>query len=103
MTSIRKGTRLLDEVYPEWYEWIDLDTLDLQFGDRCVLGQIEKHLHPRTPASWRYEKALARLGIWSLETAELGFSAYGNLDVDWASLTARWKQAIRRRRRGRRP
>ena len=42
---VERGIEWLDEVMPyvnevPWYENIDLDTLNIQFTDRCVLGQL---------------------------------------------------------------
>lgn len=42
--SVAKGAAFLDEHDPEWWRddapnAINLETLDLRFGDRCVLGQ----------------------------------------------------------------
>lgn len=34
------GAKFLDAVRPNWTDDIDLDRLDLQDGDNCILGQL---------------------------------------------------------------
>lgn len=38
--KVAKGTAWLDEQYPQWWEVIDLSTLDISNCDLCVLGQV---------------------------------------------------------------
>ena len=50
---ISRGTRYLNERYKEelnpWYKTIDLDILDMNDPDNCILGQLEgNYLHSNT-------------------------------------------------------
>lgn len=38
--DIKRGVKLLDERFPGWESKVDLGTLDLASGVRCVLGQV---------------------------------------------------------------
>lgn len=40
MTNASRGAALLDEIKPNWFELIDLATLDIDDPNRCVLGQV---------------------------------------------------------------
>lgn len=37
---VREGATLLDEMVPDWFRRIDTDTLNLNDGFMCVLGQV---------------------------------------------------------------
>ena len=39
-TMVREAAIKLDEAYPEWWEEIDLDLLDMYNSDYCILGQL---------------------------------------------------------------
>jgi hypothetical protein len=39
-TRVARGAALLDSYDPQWYDKIDLDTLDLGNTSWCVLGQL---------------------------------------------------------------
>lgn len=39
-TRVRKGAKFLDKVRPGWALKIKVPTLDLENGDRCILGQL---------------------------------------------------------------
>ena len=34
------GAACLDEDFPKWFEWIDPTVLDMEEGDRCIVGQV---------------------------------------------------------------
>lgn len=95
MTNIRKGTALLDARYPKWYQWIDLDTLDLRSARRCVLGQILRHIAGH---GWGYGAMTQTLGIAT--SAHLhGFDIRIGEDLNaYHALTKAWTRAIKRRR-----
>lgn len=38
--AVKKGAYWLDEVYPSWFEAINLESLDLSTANSCVLGQL---------------------------------------------------------------
>lgn len=37
---VERGSAWLDEQYPGWFASIDLMSLDVAHGDKCVLGQV---------------------------------------------------------------
>jgi hypothetical protein len=51
------GARLLDRYDPNWYEHIDIDTLNMYRGQYCVIGQLYM---PGTHV-FAYEEALSAL------------------------------------------
>lgn len=93
--NIRKGIAYLDEKYPKWDRLIDLDLLDMQLADRCVIGQIVGNFFIE------FDYAEAPLAV------ELGFQTgvwddgepYLDDGDAYRILDRRWKAAIRRRRR----
>jgi hypothetical protein len=40
MSAVTQGSRLLDRLIPEWWEKINIVTLDMYNGRRCILGQL---------------------------------------------------------------
>ncbi len=84
---VAKGAKALDRIKPDWFKRIDLKTLDLQFADRCVLGQLYG-MDDKAP-----------FGLW--ERAEhLGFfvvCASSQNEHHWKMLTDGWKSAIQSR------
>lgn len=42
MEQARNGAKFLDQVYPEWYNVVDLETLDMRSVRFCVWGQCWK-------------------------------------------------------------
>ena len=59
---IQKGIALLDQKNPGWYKDIDLETLDIERCEGCVLGQI-----------YGFITGSRILGIRGEERAEHGF------------------------------
>ena len=47
---VQSGARLLDEKMPGWHDLIDIDRLDLENTENCVLGQVFEE--PVTMPSW---------------------------------------------------
>jgi hypothetical protein len=107
-----RGVAFLDKHVPGWEKEIDLDDLDLQMGDRCVLGQLYFARHPRSRAVGItvFDRMLGELGIRGLdddkydEAEKLGFIIPWRDDYDitdaetrFGRLTTAWKRVIRRR------
>ncbi len=100
MTSIRKGTALLDRAYPEWFQAIDMNRLDLGSTYNCILGQLAQHEGiPYSVAP--YHGMLAHFKIASDDAHEYGFNtpwgAAGEKMLTYRQLGNKWKRAIRRR------
>lgn len=87
--TVKKGAHLLDEKYPKWHESIDLDTLELQRADLCVLGQLGRAHYGS------YDSEVGYLGI---NPREYGFDLPMEWTEDgWEELTALWVNQIRLR------
>jgi hypothetical protein len=53
--QVRAGAAFLDEVIgPEWIEQVNLDTLDLESGCRCVAAQIVNQFEGGYNNAWEY-------------------------------------------------
>src|SRR5690606_6748890 len=42
---VQKGAAFLDEILPGWHQIIDLDTLNLASGCKCICGQLGTYLN----------------------------------------------------------
>jgi len=40
MEDVKRGAALLDTYEPGWADRIDLNALDMDFADQCILGQL---------------------------------------------------------------
>lgn len=86
---VARGAALLDEKHPGWDRLIDLETLDMTSGTRCVLGQLYGTL----------DDGEAVLGLGRAQTARHGFictsaAFYGCI---CGELAAPWRAEIARR------
>lgn len=100
---VRKGAELLDETYDRWWDAIDLDTLEIDHTDHCILGQLGKdsrfgsgdynHMRSLVFADWTGDEA---------ESAEAhGFDIVGGnqyWEEEYAALTDEWKTPINERK-----
>lgn len=39
-TRVANGAKVLDEICPDWFEKVDVETLDITSGSNCILGQV---------------------------------------------------------------
>lgn len=79
---VNRGAALLDELDPDWWECIDLPTLDIADPGVCVLGQYaEANL-----GDWSWGSGLLDIGF----SDKFGFSA----DYDYPALNEAWAEAI---------
>lgn len=79
---IKEGVALLDESYPNWYKHINLEKLDIQFKNECILGQLYGNYN-FTP--------LAR----TQNAVKYGFYLkHVNPKKNWSKLTLEWKKAV---------
>jgi len=56
-TSVKDAANLLDDVWPEWYEVVNLGTLDMRAFNRCLLAQLGKYYlskHYMYTATFKY-------------------------------------------------
>jgi hypothetical protein len=93
-TRVARGAAWLDTFDPDWVDAIDLNALDLQSCEQCVLGQ----------RFGRYDHGVTLLAsdtgrIDMHVRSEFGFSTWGiEKQVSYDDLTMRWRKYITRRR-----
>lgn len=73
---------MLDQRKPGWWRKVDLDELDLAYGNTCVLGQVYK--------SFERGKRKLDLGDNPWVARRYGFYAF----FRWDALTAEWRKVI---------
>jgi hypothetical protein len=87
---VERGIRYLDKHKPGWRDEVNVETLDLSHGDRCILGQCYGS----------YGNGAGQLGIEWEKARQLGFAA-GTEETphyfvrdEYDSLTEEWKLAL---------
>lgn len=97
-----RGAELLDRVYPEWREHVDVNTLDMTSGVHCVLGQLAS-TWPGMPDDIRewaqYQDVVEKLEWTEHETYDHGFVSHGFAGYDHlatARLAPLWVSEILR-------
>lgn len=98
---VGRGAAWLDAVYPEWWTRIDLGTLDLAHGCRCVLGQLfGTEQHPNgyaTVANHAPDDFDNEDVFWTVVHGFLGSSRMDEVALDeaWiAEVKARWEAGV---------
>lgn len=89
---VEKGVKFLDREYGKsWLRNINAETLALQNGSACMLGQLEG----------TYETAKQLLHMNSVKAEQYGFTiAYcNNIAAQWALLTETWRNKINKLRK----
>lgn len=81
--EIKAGAAYLDRVRPGWEHYIDLELLDMDHMNNCVIGQVFGN----------YLDWLLRVGSMADEVKELGF--FGS--VSWVELGEEWRVFITER------
>jgi hypothetical protein len=104
---VQRGIALLDVKWPDWATEIDLEKLDIEWGDRCVTAQYAQ-LHgsalDRDVDSWQDGRSMLDLGNREYELH--GFNADGQSTGEayapdpggYATLNGLWRSEIERRR-----
>ncbi len=97
---VKRGATYLDEVDPEWYQRVDADTLALNHGRHCVLGQL--HGEFRLGLGRSHFISLSSAPRASLSPTAYGFKCVeGGSDAlkqrDYALLDEAWREAVRTR------
>lgn len=80
---VASGAKFLDAVEYGWANRINISTLEMYDGQRCILGQL----------FGGYEKGLKALSISNEEASEYGFEDDAD-DVSYHDLTKAWKQHL---------
>lgn len=97
---VQRGAEYLDRVDPEWYRRVDSETLELDDGRRCVLGQL--HGEFRLGLGRSRLISLSSAPRASLSPVSYGFKCVDNVPEDWQAydyelLNQAWRQAVRSR------
>ena len=83
--AVSFGVALLDEWAPGWAGSIDVDTLYMSDGERCVLGQL----------FGGYDYGCDRLGLYEDMPARFGFNVDGQ--KPWQPVEDEWRRIITER------
>lgn len=110
LDRIKAGIAWLDEfVGPDWVDRVDLNTLSLHVGDRCVCGQVfakdaEKENTKESPDGPYFDDGfdLAQEIIGPDKCVEFGFDGtsepslypYRSGGTQWTELQAGWEEEI---------
>lgn len=107
---VARGAALLDEKLPDWYNLINLDSLEMADECKCVLGQIGEHKvnldrlagEPLTEADGRhFWGARAALGCSDDDVVFCGFDDWATYEgtlTTYEELQAAWTREIEKRR-----
>jgi hypothetical protein len=92
---VAAGVEFLNDNGPaEWWDRVDVFTLDVEKGDHCVLGQVFAAHADETGSPDGYMYALHEFWFWEQyeSVPKLGFSCaeYG----EYPALTQAWRAAI---------
>jgi hypothetical protein len=114
--AVKRGALLLDNKVPDWYNKIDLASLNMDDGMYCIVGQINREgqlLPDNNPSPYDVGYSNTALEILGLTTEFAGAyirknpSYYGffaiedddsDSDGDWDYLGDLWRYQIRKRR-----
>jgi hypothetical protein len=95
LAAARRGADFLDrELGPNWEDRIDVATLDLSSGCRCVVGQIYRGQGSGYEPS--YFAGCRALGMSDFAAAHCGFVA-DFPKVDWPDLNEAWLHVLAER------
>ena len=89
------GAAWLDDRLPDWAQRINIDTLNMEDRNLCLIGQLGKD----------YDKTVEDLGFshtpfMPTSTIRCGLDFLTLSAQDWEGLTREWIKAIRERRNG---
>lgn len=97
---VERGATYLDEVDPGWHRRVDAETLELEDGEHCVLGQL--HGEFRLGLGRSHVLTLSSAPRASLSPVAYGFKCVEGVSDAWQArdyelLTAAWREAVRTR------
>jgi hypothetical protein len=97
---VQRGADYLDGVDPEWYRRVDSETLELEDGRHCVLGQL--HGEFRLGLGRSHLISMSSAPRASLSPVAYGFKCVENVPEEWQAydydlLNEAWKEAVRTR------
>lgn len=108
---VERGAKLLDNLFPDWSNKIDLARFDIADADRCVLGQLGHKTDLVETSANVFAGVLAKLGRMlrnnyqiddaaDLEEdsgAAFGFERYSTDDYEYDLLEGLWHNEITKR------
>lgn len=97
---VQRGADYLDEVDPGWHRRVNADTLELEDGQHCVLGQL--HGEFRLGLGRSRLISLSSAPRASLSPVAYGFKCVEGVSDAWQArdyelLTVAWRKAVRER------
>lgn len=97
---VQRGAEYLDEMDPGWHRRIDADTLELEDGEHCVLGQL--HGEFRLGLGRSHVLTMSSAPRASLSPMAYGFKCVEGVSDEWQArdyelLTQAWRAAVRAR------
>lgn len=97
---VQRGAEYLDEMDPGWHHRVDADTLELEDGQHCVLGQL--HGEFRLGLGRSHILTLSSAPRASLSPVAYGFKCIEGVSDEWQAreyelLTKAWRRAVRSR------
>jgi hypothetical protein len=97
---VRRGADYLDSVDPDWYRRVDSETLELEDGRHCVLGQL--HGEFRLGLGRSHLISMSSAPRASLSPVAYGFKCVEHVPDEWQAydydlLNEAWKEAVRTR------
>ena len=97
---VERGAEYLDNVDPGWHRRVNADTLELEDGQHCVLGQL--HGGFRLGLGRSHVLSLSSAPRASLSPVDYGFKCVEGVSDAWQArdyelLTAAWREAVRAR------
>lgn len=99
---VQRGITLLDQKWPAWATEINLDRLDIEWGDRCMTaqyGQLHGNADAESLNAWREGSSMLGLDTGT-SYEEHGFNAADGSGPrsTYEALNGLWKAAITARR-----
>lgn len=97
---VERGAAYLDDVDPGWYRRVNADTLELDDGKHCILGQL--HGEFRLGLGRSHLISMSSAPRASLSPVSYGFKCVEGVSDDWQArdyelLNEAWKEAVRTR------
>jgi len=97
---VQRGAKYLDGVDPEWHRRVDSETLELEDGRHCVLGQL--HGEFRLGLGRSDLISMSSAPRTSLSPVAYGFKCVTSVPDEWQAydyelLNEAWKEAVRTR------
>lgn len=97
---VQRGATYLDDFDPGWHRRVDSETLELDDGQHCILGQL--HGEFRLGLGRSHLISMSSAPRASLSPVAYGFKCVENVPEDWQALdyellNTAWSKAVRTR------